>query len=63
MVQFDSLCPRMKPLRVTSIFNIFLNSSIDVYHVEQARVDAEEKVQNKNTRIEGLHGLVLSAYI
>lgn len=53
----------MKSLRVTSIFNIFLNNSIDVYHVEQARVDAEEKVHNKNTRIEGLHGLALLAYI
>ena len=42
--------------------NIILNISIDIYHVEYARVNAKEEIYNKNTRTWGLRGLTLTAY-
>lgn len=43
--------------------NAMLNISIDVYHVEHVRVDAENEAQNRNTKIRGLCGLTLTTYV
>lgn len=43
--------------------NAMLNISIDVYHVEHVRVDAENEAHNRNTKIRGLRGSTLTTYV